>query len=241
MSTIKELGIKFSSDKCSEMHQYFHYYDDWFEKYKDKNIIMLEIGLLNNSSINLWTNYFKNAFIYGIDINPINIEHPRIKIIKGDQSNIDTINTFKQNINNNLSIIIDDGSHHPHHQLFSFIHLFDCLLPGGEYIIEDIETSYWKQGSLYNYNFEFGYGHIDSIIEIFKFLIDGIHRFIYFNSEITDKSFIDKLNYYNIPLNIVYNILDITFGRNLIRIRKKPIDYDVYEYKKYLDNMNVKT
>jgi len=43
-----------------------------------------------------------------------------------------------------VCFINDDGSHVPEHQLFSFDYLFhELLMPGGTYIIEDVETSYW--------------------------------------------------------------------------------------------------
>jgi len=40
-------------------------------------------------------------------------------------------------------IIIDDGSHIPRHQLVSFSALFPFVRPGGVYVIEDIESSYY--------------------------------------------------------------------------------------------------
>ena len=41
-------------------------------------------------------------------------------------------------------IVIDDGSHLPRHQLVSFCALFPFVRPGGLYIIEDIESSYYN-------------------------------------------------------------------------------------------------
>jgi len=49
-------------------------------------------------------------------------------------------------------IIIDDGSHVPRHQLITFTSLFPCVRPGGVYVIEDIESSYYdgSDPSLYH-------------------------------------------------------------------------------------------
>jgi hypothetical protein len=44
-------------------------------------------------------------------------------------------------------IVIDDGSHLPRHQLVSFCALFPFVRPGGLYIIEDIESSYYNSPS----------------------------------------------------------------------------------------------
>ena len=48
------------------------------------------------------------------------------------------------------TVVIDDGSHRTHHVIKSFGILFPMLPPGGLYVIEDIQTSYWPQwrGSL---------------------------------------------------------------------------------------------
>ena len=40
------------------------------------------------------------------------------------------------------------------------------LLPGGTYIIEDIETSYWSRNGLYGYTTRYGYHHENSCIEV---------------------------------------------------------------------------
>ena len=44
---------------------------------------------------------------------------------------------------NRYDIIIDDGSHVPQHQITSLACLLPALNPGGLYIIENVETSYW--------------------------------------------------------------------------------------------------
>jgi hypothetical protein len=44
-------------------------------------------------------------------------------------------------------VVLDDASHVPSHQLETFLAFFPGLRPGGIYIIEDIETNFWKDGS----------------------------------------------------------------------------------------------
>jgi hypothetical protein len=38
-------------------------------------------------------------------------------------------------------VVIDDGSHRPDHQIFSFEHLFPALAPAGCYIVEDVSVA----------------------------------------------------------------------------------------------------
>jgi hypothetical protein len=42
-----------------------------------------------------------------------------------------------------FDIVIDDGSHIASHVHASFRALFPAVRPGGWYVIEDLETSYW--------------------------------------------------------------------------------------------------
>lgn len=99
-------------------------------------------------SMKLWKEYFKYAKIYGLEIKKEYREN-RIHVVKGDQNKLEDLQRLIK-ITKKCDIILDDGSHVPKHQLFSFLFLFEhCLNYGGTYIIEDIETSYWKNGHLY--------------------------------------------------------------------------------------------
>ena len=51
-----------------------------------------------------------------------------------------------------FDLIVDDGSHDVGHQQLTFGKLFRLLKPNGIYIIEDMCTSYFKEGeNLYGY------------------------------------------------------------------------------------------
>ena len=63
-----------------------------------------------------------------------------------------------------------------HPQVSTFDYLFcHLLLPGGTYIIEDVETSYWTQNGLYGYTTRYGYHHERSCVEVFKDLLDDVN------------------------------------------------------------------
>jgi hypothetical protein len=151
---------------------------------------MLEIGVERGHSVDLWSRMFPNIqHIYGFGKNK-NFENlgqkrevgPKATIYNGDQSDASTLDFIIQDIGATglLDVILDDGSHFPAHQIFTFEVLFDKLLaPGGTYIIEDIETSYWDGPKAKVYAYEIkgaGSGKEGSIVERFKSVADVLNR-----------------------------------------------------------------
>jgi 23S rRNA U2552 (ribose-2'-O)-methylase RlmE/FtsJ len=73
----------------NKWEHYFDIYERYFKKFRDlPSVVILEIGVANGGSIEMWKNYFgPNAKIFGIDINPNckNLEERQIEIFIGDQ------------------------------------------------------------------------------------------------------------------------------------------------------------
>jgi SAM-dependent methyltransferase len=139
------------SDKISQ-HGYHRIYPWFLAHLRNEAISLLEIGLNQNNSITLWKEYFKDVSIYGIDISPKeNVINA--KIFKVDQSKQQELDNFVKTVNKQFDVIIDDGSHVPDHQLKTINTFWQLLKPGGVYIIEDVETSYWGNSSCYDYKF----------------------------------------------------------------------------------------
>ena len=114
---LHELGIKHGTDKVDQWHtfrgnSYLDVYEKYFSPLKDKSINILEIGALGGDSLRLWKEYFSNANVYGIDINPncINLEEERIKIFIGSQDDIPFLQGVVDECGT-FDIVIDDGSH----------------------------------------------------------------------------------------------------------------------------------
>ena len=63
---LEQLKHKFNTDKGNG-HNYLKVYDILFKKFKEKNINFLEIGVLFGESLKLFSSYFKNGKIYGIE------------------------------------------------------------------------------------------------------------------------------------------------------------------------------
>ena len=96
----------------------------------------MEIGVCQGHSLKMWRDFFPNARIIGIDINPPVLDIEGCEFYICDQNNPETINTVLKDIE--FDIIIDDGSHVLEHQITSFKTLFDKVKKDGLYIIEDI-------------------------------------------------------------------------------------------------------
>lgn len=146
------------TDKGSLSHtfrglSYLDIYDKYFSPLKLEKLNILEIGIsayhnpddLRGSSLWIWSEYFPNARIFGLDIDPIckQYERERVKIHIGDQQCKNVLLKLAAAVGR-FDIIIDDGSHVNEYTLKSFETLFPFLNPDGMYIIEDLGTSYAK-------------------------------------------------------------------------------------------------
>lgn len=222
MNLFELYGNAAHTDKTMH-HGYHRFYDSILQPLRSQSFGMIEIGIETGASLNLWKNFFPSAFIYGIDIGN-SYEDDRCKIFTCDQSDLSALHGIKTEITKAIKFINDDGSHIPEHQLLSFNFLFNNVLEdGGIYIIEDIETSYWKKGGLYGYKTKYGLGHPNSVVEKMKNIVDWINgEFITTDEkEILDQ----KTDFLDIETKM--SISSVTFVHNAIIIKKK----EKYEHK----------
>jgi hypothetical protein len=137
--TLNEIGLKYKSDKSSSYHCYLEIYDNYFTKYRNTDINLLEIGILFGDSLQIFNEYFENAKITAIDIDDkSHLKKENIDIIRGDQSDRELLSNFNDE---HFHIILDDGSHKMSHQQISIGVLFKKLKNGGIYVVEDLHTS----------------------------------------------------------------------------------------------------
>jgi hypothetical protein len=112
-----------------------------------KNITLLELGILEGGSLQLWRDYFPRGVIVGIDLNiPRNFSNlDRIRIFQGRQEDTQFLRSVAmETAPEGFDIIIDDASHIAALSRVSFWYLFENhLKPGGLYAIEDWGTGYW--------------------------------------------------------------------------------------------------
>lgn len=127
-------------------HGYTRFYNTILNEKKNSIQNMLEIGIDQGSSLFMWRDYFKNATIYGMDINIpsclVNKENERIVCGVADQDKSDELISLVKKWNSpSFDIILDDGGHYVSHQRKSIEALWNFVKPGGIYIIEDLHTN----------------------------------------------------------------------------------------------------
>jgi len=136
-------------------YSYIAVYERSLLHYRDRPINILEIGVLNGGSLELWAKYFSNAKqIIGCDTNPdcakLSFNDSRISVLIGDATQAEVAEKLSQT-SSKFDVVIDDGSHQSIDIIRSFVRIFPLLCDDGLYIIEDLHTSYWSQygGGLY--------------------------------------------------------------------------------------------
>ncbi len=152
-------------------HSYLPVYDRYFAPFKDKAPRMLEIGVQNGGSLEMWRDYFgPDATIFGIDIEPacakLNGVAGQVRI--GSQADP----TFLKSVIDEMGgvdIVLDDGSHVMPHIRTSLQTLFPRLPKGGLYFIEDLACCYWG-------GFQGGRGRPGTTFEMAKALMDDMHH-----------------------------------------------------------------
>jgi 23S rRNA U2552 (ribose-2'-O)-methylase RlmE/FtsJ len=141
-SNLTQIGLKHQTDKAY-FHLFTEFYNDYFERFLNRPIHILEIGISEGKSLLLLQEYFKEATIHAIDINPSSVHLElgnRIHTHLCSQIDFDKLQTIFKDMK--FDIIIDDGSHLTSHQQASLGFLFPYLKPNGIYICEDIHTSF---------------------------------------------------------------------------------------------------
>ena len=140
--------MKYKTDKQDSNHtfknlSYLDIYNKYFINIRHKVKKFVEIGIRDGCSLKMWKEYFPNATIYGIDIDPRckQFEEERIKCFIGDQNEEDFLLEIKNEIGK-YDILLDDGSHITKHQIKTFNILYENCDKNGFFIIEDLRNSY---------------------------------------------------------------------------------------------------
>lgn len=152
---------------------YLDEYDRILSAYRNNAARILEIGVQNGGSLEIWGKYFPKAeLIVGCDINQncglLKFDDRRIDIIVGD-ANIEETERRIANKSEEFDVIIDDGSHKSSDIIKTFSTYFRHLAEGGAFIVEDLHASYWQ-------DFEGGLYDPLSSLSFFKRLLDLINH-----------------------------------------------------------------
>ena len=171
--TLRSIFTEHNGKVSDKWSMYLDEYNRLFDAYRDLPVHLLEIGIQNGGSLEIWSKYFPNAEkIVGCDNNPVcaqlKYEDPKIAVVAAD-ANTDEAEQLILDLSSRFDLIIDDGSHHSGDIVRSFARYFSHLSEGGLYIAEDLHCSYWQE-------FEGGIFHPDSSIAFFKRLADIINH-----------------------------------------------------------------
>ena len=230
METFRQIGLRVGTDKCTH-HGYDRFYPLFLEKFRSMSGSMLEIGVQDGNSVKLWLDYFPLFHVFGLDINT-EMTGDRFTVTKCDQSDQNQIiNQVERLKGETFHFINDDGSHIPEHQLIAFNFFFrDLLQPGGVYIIEDIETSYWVRSECYGYPTRYGYRHPRSIIEMFKQLVDDVNSHTMNDNDKQQQDSLLRPFFFKDTRSMIQSV---HFVQNCIMIIKKTAEDHEYTNRKY--------
>ena len=154
---------------------YYRVYEERFQHLRDKEVVLLELGIGKGGSLEAWRDFFPHGTIIGLDKNPIVLpkQQERIHIYQGLQNDTQLLDRIKnENVQRGFDIIIDDASHIADDARASFWHLLEHLKPGGFYVIEDWGTGYWDtwpDGAAYT-----GNNHTAGMVGFVKELLDEV-------------------------------------------------------------------
>ena len=136
---------------------------------------MLEIGIGGyenpdggGQSLRMWRAYLPRAEVIGADLYPKRFHAPGVILETCDQGDPQTVLALALR-RGPFDLVIDDGSHIANHVVTTFEVLYDHVLDGGLYIIEDTHTAYLE---------EFGGGPpgtAGTSLDLAKSLLDRIH------------------------------------------------------------------
>jgi SAM-dependent methyltransferase len=189
-----------SSSKSDDVYRL---YERYFDKFRDKKIVLFEIGVYEGESTKIFSRYFRNGTILGVDLSPRTIDFsglPNVMVKRGEQSDRGLLTTLADEFApEGIDIVIDDASHVGYLSLKTFEILFGRLKPGGLYVVEDWGTGYWNDwpdGGAYQQNAPVVYhdefpkrivSHEFGMVGFVKHLVDHVGRKDIRPSRLSDK------------------------------------------------------
>ena len=213
--------------KVSDKWQiYLLTYDRVFSEFRSKPMRMLEIGIQNGGSLEIWSKYFdKIETLVGCDINPLcnglTYESPAISVIVGDANQPETEQRILQK-SPSFNMIIDDGSHNSSDIVRSFCKYFSKLENDGIYVIEDLHCSYFS-------GYEGGLKYEYSSMEFLKLLADVIN-YEHWSRQSDRQALVNKItSKWGVQISDadLAAVHSVEFVNSICIVRKKPWDINI--------------
>lgn len=186
--------------------------------------------MLGGVSLRSWQTVFDGrSIIYGVswpETEAVKVQlGPNVHVLYRDQSDCAHLDEIEATAGAEpLDLVIDDGSHEPSHMLKTLVKLFARVAPGGFYVIEDVETSYWDKpgANVYGYALhDVGVGRPGSIISALRLLVEVVNQ-RYAHPDY-DRAF------HFIDASVDPDVAWIMFAQNMVVIRKKTEEDRAFE------------
>jgi len=153
MTELCDIAFRYGTDKCPRVkHNYTPYYYNLFKRMRNKvkKVVELGVGVPERmqhcrfyhlgASLYMWRDFFPNAMVYGIDVQPSAIFYDeRIHCFLGDERKEKTWKRVIKKAGSDIDIFIDDGSHQKEDQIFVAKTVMPMLDKNVIYIIEDVK------------------------------------------------------------------------------------------------------
>ncbi|WP_210081868.1 class I SAM-dependent methyltransferase [Pantoea endophytica] len=224
MNKLKDLYQQHEGKSSDKWDIYLSVYDEYLKDKRSAISNILEIGVQNGGSLEIWSKYFTSAKnLVGCDINPackkLEFSHSGIKVVVGDSSTLKIKNEISS-LSSSFDLIIDDGSHTSSDIIKSFLLYFPLVNNDGYYIIEDLHASYWER-------FEGGLFYPYSSMSFLKKLAD-IPNKEHWGSSLSESDYLSPFyQFYDCESfdAVDYTqIHSVTFVNSLCIIKKKSIE-----------------
>jgi lipopolysaccharide biosynthesis protein len=220
MKTLRELYQEHEGKVSDKWSFYFAQYDRLLADYRNKPIRLLEIGIQNGGSLEIWSKFFPKAErLVGCDIDEncsrLRYDDSRIAVVVADANTDEALQQILER-SPHFDIIIDDGSHRSGDIVRAFGRYFAYLDDGGLYIVEDLHCSYWR---------EFDGGLFDpySSMAFFKRLADVINH-EHWETDKARREFLFNCEHrygINFDEDQLSEIQSIEFSNSMCAIRKR--------------------
>lgn len=147
--SLQKLADNSRTDK-NTVHSYLPLYHHLLVSKKNTAKNVLEVGIFKGGSIKLWSDFFTNANVYGLDVMHIDDVWEGIKndekitlYTSTDAYNQEFFNTHFLNKNVRFDFMLDDGPH-TLKSMVQFIQLYSQVMTDdGILIIEDVQSPLW--------------------------------------------------------------------------------------------------
>lgn len=146
MDSLATLYAQHTGRVSQRWSSYLDVFERTFGPIRHRQVRILEVGVQNGGSLELWAQYFAQAkVLVGSDIDrrcgDLTFDDPRIHVV-GDVTT-DEAQRRVIALSEGFDVIIDDGSHRSADIIEAFVSMYPLLTEGGVYVIEDLHCSYF--------------------------------------------------------------------------------------------------